>query len=127
MSEKKPLLSLETSEEIPTSTMAKHQREQKQMIYKRRRLTLMFVLAFGLFTFMGINLFRNGQHLLSLQENHTEVKKEYAQVKSEKKELEDEVKLLKDPEYVEKVARAKYFYSKEGEQVYSIPDLSGAK
>ena len=126
MSEKKTLLALETSEKSPSSPMAKAQREQKQMIYKRRRLTVMFVLAFGLFTFMGINLFRNGQHLLSLQQNHTEVKKEYAKVKTEKKDLENEVKLLKDPEYVEKVARAKYFYSKEGEQVYSIPELSGA-
>ncbi|UUV98296.1 FtsB family cell division protein [Vagococcus luciliae] len=126
MSEKKTLLALETSEKKPSSQMAKAQREQKQMIYKRRRLTVMFVLAFGLFTFMGINLFRNGQHLLSLQQNHTEVKKEYAKVKTEKKDLENEVKLLKDPEYVEKVARAKYFYSKEGEQVYSIPGLSGA-
>lgn len=126
MSEKKTLLALETSEKKPSSQMAKAQREQKQMIYKRRRLTVMFVLAFGLFTFMGINLFRNGQHLLSLQQNHTEVKKEYAKVKTEKKDLENEVKLLKDPEYVEKVARAKYFYSKEGEQVYSIPELSGA-
>ena len=126
MSEQKPLLSLEISEEIAPSDMGKSQREQKKMIYKRRRLTLMFVLAFCLFTFMGINLFRNGQHLLSLQQNHVEVKKEYAKVKSEKKDLENEVKLLKDPEYVEKVARAKYFYSKEGEQVYSIPALSGA-
>lgn len=126
MSEKKTLLALETSEKRLLSPMAKAQREQKQMIYKRRRLTVMFVLAFGLFTFMGINLFRNGQHLLSLQQNHTEVKKEYAKVKTEKKDLENEVKLLKDPEYVEKVARAKYFYSKEGEQVYSIPELSGA-
>ncbi|MCI0131394.1 MULTISPECIES: septum formation initiator family protein [unclassified Vagococcus] len=126
MSEKKTLLALETSEKRLPSPMAKAQREQKQMIYKRRRLTVMFVLAFGLFTFMGINLFRNGQHLLSLQQNHTEVKKEYAKVKTEKKDLENEVKLLKDPEYVEKVARAKYFYSKEGEQVYSIPGLSGA-
>lgn len=126
MSEKKTLLALETSEKRLLSPMAKAQREQKQMIYKRRRLTVMFVLAFGLFTFMGINLFRNGQHLLSLQQNHTEVKKEYAKVKTEKKDLENEVKLLKDPEYVEKVARAKYFYSKEGEQVYSIPGLSGA-
>ncbi|RGI28499.1 septum formation initiator family protein [Melissococcus sp. OM08-11BH] len=126
MSEKKTLLALETSEKRLLSPMAKAQREQKQMIYKRRRLTVMFVLAFGLFTFMGINLFRNGQHLLSLQQNHTEVKKEYAKVKTEKKDLENEVKLLKDPEYVEKFARAKYFYSKEGEQVYSIPGLSGA-
>lgn len=75
MSEQKPLLSLEISEEIAPSDMGKSQREQKKMIYKRRRLTLMFVLAFCLFTFMGINLFRNGQHLLSLQQNHTEVKK----------------------------------------------------
>lgn len=129
MSEKKPLLTIEKTEKATpsTSTMAKTQREQKQMLYKRRRLTLMFVVAFVLFTFMGINLFRNGQHLLSLQQNHKEVKKEYADVETTKKDLEDEVKLLKDPEYVEKFARAKYFYSKEGEQVYSIPELSGAK
>jgi len=133
MSENKPILTIGTSEEAneevmsSEETMAKSPREQKQMIYRRRRMTLMFVIAFVLFTFMGFNLFRNGQHLLSLQKNHEEVKKEFAKVEETKKELDNEVKLLKDPEYVEKVARAKYFYSKEGEQVYSIPDLSGAK
>lgn len=32
-------------------------------------------------------------------------------------------KRLKDTAYVEKYARAKYYYSKEGETIYAIPEL----
>ena len=35
-------------------------------------------------------------------------------------QLTQDVSLLKDDDYVAKLARSKYFYSKEGEQVYPV-------
>ncbi|MDR0847126.1 MAG: septum formation initiator family protein [Lactobacillales bacterium] len=39
-----------------------------------------------------------------------------------KKQLDQEIEELADPEFAGKVARAKLFYSKDGEVLYSIPD-----
>ncbi len=107
-------------------TMQTMQKDQKKIIFKRRRLGIMFAAALIMFSLIGFNLFRNSQHLLTLQKSHKEVKKENKVVAKSKRDLTREVDLLNDTEYVEKMARAKYFYSKEGEQVYSIPDLNSS-
>ncbi|MGY3749898.1 FtsB family cell division protein [Vagococcus acidifermentans] len=107
-------------------SMYEYQKIGKTFVYRRRRLTLVFVLAIVFFSIAGFNLFRNGQRLLALQEKKEEVKAEQTEVSQEKKVLKNEVQLLKDDEYVAKLARAKYFYSKEGEQVYSIPQLNSS-
>ena len=105
-------------------TMKSMQKDQRTMIFRRRRLGIMFASALLMFSLIGFNLFRNSQHLLTLKESRGQVEKEYKGIAKEKKNLKREVDLLNDTEYVEKIARAKYFYSKEGEQVYSIPDLN---
>lgn len=106
--------------------MKSMQKDQKKVMFRRRRLGIMFAAALVVFSLIGVNLFRNSQRLVSLQENRQEVEKENQQVQKTEKELKREVDLLNDTEYVEKVARSKYFYSKEGEQVYSIPDLNNS-
>lgn len=127
MKDKQKIIAIENREEQTPSGLEKTKRQQKQIIFRRRRLTIMFTVAFALFTFMGVSLFRNGQHLLKLQDTKQEVKQEFEAAKVQKKDLTDEVTLLNDKEYVEKIARAKYFYSKEDEQVYSVPELNGTK
>ncbi|MEG0285607.1 MULTISPECIES: FtsB family cell division protein [Vagococcus] len=125
MKKDRKLLSYQ-KEQQASLTMKSMQKGQKKIIFRRRRLGIMFAAALIVFSFIGINLFRNSQRLVSLQENRQEVEKEQKQVKKTEKELNREVDLLHDTEYVEKVARSKYFYSKEGEQVYSIPDLNNS-
>ncbi|MDT2815266.1 FtsB family cell division protein [Vagococcus carniphilus] len=107
-------------------TMQTMQKDQKKIIFRRRRLGIMFAAALIMFSLIGFNLFRNSQHLLTLQASRQEVEKENKKTAKAKKDLKREVDLLNDTEYVEKIARAKYFYSKEGEQVYSIPDLNSS-
>ncbi len=125
MKKDRKLLSYQ-KEQQASLTMKSMQKGQKKIIFRRRRLGIMFAAALIVFSFIGINLFRNSQRLVSLQENRQEVEKEQKQVKKTEKELNREVDLLHDTEYVEKVARSKYFYSKEGEQVYSIPELNNS-
>ncbi|MFC6346489.1 FtsB family cell division protein [Vagococcus carniphilus] len=107
-------------------TMQTMQKDQKKIIFRRRRLGIMFAAALIMFSLIGFNLFRNSQHLLTLQASRQEIEKESKKTAKAKKDLKREVDLLNDTEYVEKIARAKYFYSKEGEQVYSIPDLNSS-
>lgn len=125
MKKDQKLLAYDQEQQMGLS-MKSSQKDQKKLIFRRRRLAIMFAVAFVVFSIIGINLFRNGQHLVVLQKNREEVVSENKQVAKTKKDLEREVNLLNDDEYVEKMARSKYFYSKEGEQVYSIPDLSGS-
>ncbi|MGY3766988.1 FtsB family cell division protein [Vagococcus vulneris] len=111
-------LAVQPLSELTTSTNG--------MLFKRRRLAIMFVIAFAVFTIIGFNLFKNSQRLLSLQDTKVEVVKENEKVMDNKEDLEHEVNLLHDSDYVAKIARSKYFYSKEGEQVYSIPELNSS-
>lgn len=113
-------------EQQASLTMKSLQKDQKKVIFRRRRLGIMFAAALVVFSLIGVNLFRNSQRLITLQDNHQEVEKEHQKIAKSEKELKREVDLLNDKEYVEKIARAKYFYSKEGEQVYSIPDLNNS-
>lgn len=43
------------------------------------------------------------------------------QAKSKNKELNEEVKQLNDSDYIQKLIREKYYYSKSGETVYTLP------
>lgn len=46
----------------------------------------------------------------------------YTKMKDENTQLKDKVKQMNDEDYLEKLIRAKYFYTKKGETVYNLPD-----
>lgn len=99
----------------------KAQAMQKQVIYRRRRLAIIFSIAAVVFTLMGWNLYHNYRQMDKLQAEAQEVKQEQQQVAEEKKQLEAKVSLLKDEDYVAKLARQKYYWSKDGETIYRYP------
>lgn len=125
MEKDRKLLTYE-KEQQASLTMKSFQKDQKKTIFRRRRLGIMFAVALVVFSIIGVNLFRNSQRLVTLQESRKEVENEYKVVAKSEKDLKREVDLLNDREYIEKIARARYFYSKEGEQVYSIPELNNS-
>ncbi|WP_458912106.1 septum formation initiator family protein, partial [Escherichia coli] len=53
-----------------------------------------------------------------IQTNKTELN----QVNKTNKKLKAQVADLKDPDYVAKVIRYKFYYSKSGESIYTLPD-----
>lgn len=103
----------------------KAQAMQKQVIYRRRRLAIIFSIAFVVFGLMGLNLFHSYRQMAKLQVEAQEVRKEQKQVAAEKKQLEAKVSLLKDEDYVAKLARQKYYWSKDGETIYRYPGSEG--
>lgn len=60
------------------------------------------------------------QRLDKLAELKVEATTEMKEVKADVSQLKSDVSLLKDDDYVAKLARSKFFYSKEGEQVYPV-------
>ena len=69
--------------------------------------------------FMGWILF-----VVVLQEKEVlSLQKDYDKLSDQTKERKDLAKKLKDDAFAEKYARAKYYYSREGESIYPVPSL----
>ena len=96
------------------------QEQQRQLIFRRRRLAVIFIGALVIFAILGFQIFRDMQRMNQLNELKVEANTELSQVNADVDQLTQDVSLLKDDDYVAKLARSKYFYSKEGEQVYTV-------
>ena len=81
---------------------------------KNRFMGWVLILVMLLFILPTYNLVQSYQTLLERRQKLVELEEEYQENLS---------KRLKDDDYAAKYARAKYFYAKEGETIYNIPDL----
>lgn len=97
---------------------------QQAIIYRRRRLAVVFGVSLIVFLLLGVNIIKNYHKLSVVDQEASVVMKEQKELKKQHEALANEVALLKDNEYLEKLARTKYFYSREGEQVYHFPSSS---
>lgn len=104
---------------------AEFQKQQKQLIFRRRRLAVIFLVAFVIFIVSGIQLMKDYQQLNAFKKQHTEAVAESAEADKKLNRLEQDVALLRDDDYVAKLARSRFYVSKEGEQIYNIPELGG--
>ncbi|MGH1683770.1 septum formation initiator family protein [Enterococcus lactis] len=99
---------------------AEFQQQQRQLIFRRRRLAAIFVGALVIFAIIGVQIFHDMQRMHQLNELRVEANTEMKEVNADVDQLHQDVLLLKDDEYVAKLARSKFFYSKDGEKVYPI-------
>lgn len=99
---------------------AEFQQQQRQLIFRRRRLAAIFVGALVIFAIIGVQIFHDMQRMHQLNELRVEANTEMKEVNADVDQLHQDVSLLKDDEYVAKLARSKFFYSKDGGKVYPI-------
>ncbi|EGP4987649.1 TPA: septum formation initiator family protein [Enterococcus faecium] len=99
---------------------AEFQQQQRQLVFRRRRLAAIFVGALVIFAIIGVQIFHDMQRMHQLNELRVEANTEMKEVNADVDQLHQDVSLLKDDEYVAKLARSKFFYSKDGEKVYPI-------
>ena len=99
---------------------AEFQQQQRQLIFRRRRLAAIFVGALVIFAIIGVQIFHDMQRMHQLNELRVEANTEMKEVNADVDQLHQDVSLLKDDEYVAKLARSKFFYSKDGDKVYPI-------
>lgn len=99
-------------------------RYQASAVKKQNRfLGLTMVLVVLLFILPSYNMVAS---YIELEEKKAELKTlnaTYKQVQEEASKQQDLAKRLQDETFVEKYARAKYYFSLEGEIVYLLPDL----
>jgi cell division protein DivIC len=102
---------------------AKFEKERRQVVFRRRRLVAFFVAALAIFAIVGIQMFNDQMRLQKLKEYKTETVAEQKEAEQKVASLERDVALLQDDEYVAKLARSRFFYSKDGEKIYPVlPD-----
>ena len=102
---------------------AKFEKERRQVVFRRRRLVAFFVAALAIFAIVGIQMFNDQMRLQKLKEYKAETVAEQKEAEQKVASLERDVALLKDDEYVAKLARSRFFYSKDGEKIYPVlPD-----
>ena len=90
---------------------------------KNRFMGWVLILVMLLFILPTYNLVQSYQTLLERRQKLVELEEIYDELSREKEYQENLSKRLKDDDYAAKYARAKYFYAKEGETIYNIPDL----
>jgi len=90
---------------------------------RNRFMGLVLILVILLFILPTYNLAQSYDQLLQRRQQLTELKEQYQTLSDEKDKESAFAAKLKDEDYVAKYARAKYYYSKKREAIYTIPDL----
>lgn len=101
-----------------------YQQEQRFDYVKKihkRRLTIVGIVLLVILVFFGFQFIKIHHNIATsqtlIQQNQANLNKEKAKNES----LNLEIKQLKDPLYVQKYIRSKYFYSKDNETIYNLP------
>lgn len=97
--------------------------EQETDRRKNRFLGVSMVLIVLLFILPTYNMVATFVQIEGKKAEIEQLKKDYQAVETETKRQQELARRLQNDEYVEKYARAKYYYSLEGEVVYLLPDL----
>jgi len=95
---------------------------KKRRLFSRR---LRLIVCCVIVVFIIYGLIRVTQAYIQIKEikQETEIaKRELKRTKIKNKELKQKVEQLKDDDYLQKIIRSQYFYSKDGETIYILPD-----
>lgn len=103
-----------------------HQRRKYQNEERKKQNRFMgwvLILIILLFILPTYNLAQSYQTFQKRKQQYVQLQEQYQQTLEEKEYQKDIVEKLKDDEYAAKYARAKYSFSKDGEYIYTIPNL----
>ena len=101
----------------------KRRYELEENAKRHRFMSGLLLIVMLLFILPTYNLISSYHKLQEKKDRVIQLKKDYQSIS---KDVEDKKKLadsLKDNDFAAKYARAKYYYSKEGEMIFPVPDL----
>lgn len=101
----------------------KRRYEAQEVRQKHRFIGWILILVTLFFILPAYNLVSNYALLEEKKALIVELTSEYEELKAATKEQQEMAKRLQHSEYLEKYARAKYYYSLEGEVIYASPEL----
>lgn len=88
----------------------------------KRRLRIYFLISITVISIGVIAVVSNIYKIHSLRKEESELNNKLDNLHTEEKELSSEIGKLKDPDYIAKYAREKFYYTKDGEYVIKIQD-----
>ncbi|RDW15314.1 cell division protein [Oceanobacillus arenosus] len=119
-SRKKTVTRLDSSYMQQYDAYIERQKRKKQRLI--RRLVLFSIAA--ILIIGGMAGYHVNQRILHAEKvaEYESLEKDIANLNKEGEYLEEEIKLLNNEEYVLDIARTNYFFSKEGELIFKIPN-----
>ena len=93
----------------------------------RRRKTALAIIAAGILLPLGYNVVSNVHQINQVDVQIAEAKAEKKELEKENQRLNVQVGLLQDDEYVAKLARSRYYFSKDEEIIFSLPEDNQSK
>ena len=97
--------------------------KKKRKASKHKIRFFLALLVFGGITAaLGYNLLTNVNSIREMKVTKKELQNKISVLEEEKEVLESDILKLKDPDYIAKYVREKYFYSKDGEVILRIDD-----
>lgn len=105
--------------------LAKQVEERDRIVKVRKHRFYAIIVFFAvIFLVLGFQIIQTKYNLGKVN-NQIEAKQETLQkTKAKNKKLDKQVELLHDNNYLQKILRQKYYYSKSGETIYSLSDSS---
>ncbi|MFC4558565.1 septum formation initiator family protein [Virgibacillus kekensis] len=116
----KPITKIESSYVQQYDAYIERQKRKKKRLIRRLVLfSAVVVIVIGCLTTYHIQ-----QRMLQEEkaQEYEQLQDKLATLEKEEKELKEEINLLKDEDYVLQIARTNYFFSKEGELIFKLPD-----
>lgn len=88
----------------------------------RRRLLVIGIFFSVIFLLLGFQIFRTQRLTASIVQEKNVSQQKLEKVTDQRKDLKQQVKQLQDADYLQKLIREKYYYSKNGETIYNLPN-----
>lgn len=90
----------------------------------KRRLTVFGTLSLLAIIYFSVTLIYHLYTIYDLNKEKNKLEKQYEVLVNKAEELQIEINKLNDPDYLARYAREKYSYSKKGEYIIKINDIS---
>ncbi|HGD2236992.1 TPA: septum formation initiator family protein [Streptococcus agalactiae] len=97
--------------------------EAEELRRKNRLMGWVLIFIMLLFILPTYNLVKSYRTLQERRQEVVKLTKDYQTLTNRTEKQKLLAKQLKNPDYVQKYARAKYYFSKTGEMIYPLPDL----
>lgn len=97
-------------------------RRRRKSLFNKIRFLFAFLVFGGITSILGYNLVCNIKSINEMKNEKKNLQDKIVKLEKEKEVLETDILKLKDPDYIAKYVREKYYYSKDGEVILRMDD-----
>lgn len=111
---------------LQSSYVLEHEQKEKKASKRRRivmvRFTFLSVLLMALSAAFLYVLHSQSVNIEAKMRDQKKLEQQLESLEKQQKRLEEEIKRLHDDDYIAELARKKYFLSKQGEIIFTVPE-----